>query len=62
MLDLSHIATLLLFIGIGGIGMASMQDGMALIVRRLIKTTMPATRRTLCNRNAEKTQSIMMLD
>ncbi|WP_262691817.1 hypothetical protein [Kordiimonas aestuarii] len=36
MLDLSHVVTLLLFIVIGGIGMASMQDGLGIVGRRLM--------------------------
>lgn len=42
MLEFSHIVSLMLFIIIGGIGMASMQDGMALVLRRLAKMIMPA--------------------
>ncbi len=36
MTDLFHIVTLLLFVLIGGAGMASMQDGASLVHRRLM--------------------------
>jgi hypothetical protein len=44
MFEFSHIVSLMLFIIVGGIGMASMQDGLALVVRRLGKTLVPALR------------------
>jgi len=42
MFEFSHIVSLMLFIIVGGIGMASMQDGLALVFRRLGKMIAPA--------------------
>ena len=36
MFELSHIISLMLFIVIGGIGMASMQDGLEIVFRRMV--------------------------
>ncbi|WP_020399173.1 hypothetical protein [Kordiimonas gwangyangensis] len=36
MFEFSHIVSLMLFIVIGGIGMASMQDGLGIVFRRMV--------------------------
>ena len=41
MFEFSHIVSLMLFIVIGGIGMASMQDGLGIVFRRLAKMIAP---------------------
>ena len=42
MFEFSHIVSLMLFIVIGGIGMASMQDGLGIVFKRLAKMITPA--------------------
>ena len=52
MFEFSHIVSLMLFIVIGGIGMASMQDGLAIVFRRLAKMITPAMGNTTGARTA----------
>lgn len=42
MFEFSHIVSVMLFIVIGGIGMASMQDGLGIVFKRLAKMITPA--------------------